>query len=217
MKIIIIGFLLFASGVTHAEMVSNDSIGNDPAKEKLCVSRSQHDIKGKAVPFLIDSIYIESARARHPDATFIAIIGISPQLIECFLREGTGRFEPDSMSPEQQFWHLPRPKQFEPGLNTDAGQNMARKACLDSYLAKATRTELDHTAMNFGVSEVRKNGKVYVENKNRTTIAGKKFDDYDIVASGTAFYKSTGPDLDAVHFACLFSPMLEIKAVQTKW
>ena len=214
MKIIIIGCLLFASGVAHAEMVSNDSIGNDPAMEKLCVSRSQHDIKGKAVPFLIDSRYVKSARASHADATFIAIRN---QLIECYLRKGTGKFEPASMSPEQQFWHLPRPKQFEPGLNTDAGQNMARKACLDSYLAKTTRTDLDHTAMNFSVSEVSKNGKVYVENKNRTTIAGKKFDDYDIVASGTAFYKSTGPDLDAVHFACLFSPMLEIKAVQTKW
>lgn len=194
-------------------MVSSDSISNDPAKEKICASRA----KGKAVPFVIDSRYVESIRARHPDATFIAIKGISPQLIECYLREGTGRFEPDSMSPEQGFWHLPRPEQFKPGLNTDVGQNMARKVCRDSYLAKANRTEFDHIAMNFVVSEVSKNGKVYVEGKNRGSIAGKKFEDYDIVSSGTAFYKAHGVDLDAIHFACLFSPMLELKAVQFSW
>lgn len=213
MKLTIICCLLLASSAANADMVSSDSIGNDPVKAKLCASRA----KGKAVPFIIDSRYVESIRADHPDATFIAIGGNSPQLVECHLREGTGRFEPNSMSPEQGFWHLPRPEQFKPGLNTDTGQNMAKKACLDSYLAKTSRPELDHTVMDFVVSEVRENGKVYVVGKNRNSIAGKKFEDYDIVASGTAFYKAHGVDLDVVHFACLLSPMLELRSIQFRW
>jgi hypothetical protein len=39
---------------------------------------------------------------------------------------------------------------------------------------------------------------------------------YDIIAKGTALYKSTGLNLDAHEFTCLFDPMLNIKAVEWK-
>jgi len=202
-KLLIFASLLLTPYLANAEMVLNDSIGNDPAKEKLCESRA----KGKAVPFEIDSSYVERERLNQPDATFIAIDGISPQLIECYLRQGTGRFEPASMSPEQSYWHTIKPKGFEPGINTDEGRNMAAKVCLEKFLAKSNRPDLDHS-VNYNVAEVGING-------NRALIAGKKAKRYDILATGTAFYKSK-PDLTAVKFTCLLSPSLKVKAIQFK-
>ena len=73
---VIFGLAVF-SGLARAEMVSSESISNDPVKEKLCAART----KGKAVPFEIDSKYVASARARHPDTTFVAIDGSNPQLV----------------------------------------------------------------------------------------------------------------------------------------
>lgn len=88
-----LGFgLLFFSCLAQAEMIRNDAIGNDPQKEELCASRA----KGKTVPFAINSRYLKSARSFNPDANFIAIDGISPQLVECHLRQGTGKYEPAS-------------------------------------------------------------------------------------------------------------------------
>ncbi|PYU68056.1 MAG: hypothetical protein DMG49_17020 [Acidobacteria bacterium] len=119
--LLIVSCLLFSTGIAGAQMLLNDSIGKDPAKEKLCALRT----KGKTAPFEIDSRYVPSARSFRPDATFIAIDGTSPQFVECYLRQGTGRFEPDSYSPEQSYWHLIRPKGFQPGINTQIGISMA--------------------------------------------------------------------------------------------
>jgi hypothetical protein len=50
----------------------------------------------------------------------------------------------------------------------------------------------------------------------RISIAGNTAESYDIMVHGNAFYKLPGPDLDEVNFTCLFSPMLELKAIQLK-
>jgi len=193
-------------------MVGNDSIGNDPAKEKLCASRVSKTHPGKRVPFEIDSRYVVSARSFHPDTTFIAIDGMSPQLVECFLREGTGRYEPDSYSPEQGFWHLIRPKQFEPGIHTSMGISMAANVCLKVVPAKIDRPNFDHSVYS-GVTEFSIGSPFYHPG---ALIAGKRAERYDIAVVGTSFYKSSGPDLVAVKFTCLLSPMLDVKAVQFK-
>jgi len=46
-------------------------------------------------------------------------------LVECFLCAGTGRYEPFSFSPEQSYWHLIKPKQFQPGYSTNEGERIA--------------------------------------------------------------------------------------------
>lgn len=207
-KTIMILGLIISFGIANAAMVSSDTIGNDPAKEKLCATRA----KGKAVPFEIDSRYVESARSMHPDSTFIAIDGMSPQLIECYLRDGTGKFEPASMSPEQAYWHLPRPTQFEPGINTQKGIAMAAKVCLDIAPAKINRLDFDHSVY-LSVVEISNGSPLYHPG---ASIAGAKADRYDIAVKGTSFYKSSGPDLAAVNFTCLLSPMLDVKAIQFK-
>lgn len=200
--------LLLFSGNATAQMVRNDAIGNDPAKERLCASRAN----GKTVPFEIDSLYVARARSLHPDAIFIAIDGVSPQLVECYLREGTGRYEPDSYSPEQSYWHLIKPKQFEPGINTPKGISMAANVCLQAARKKIDRPDFDHSVYS-AVVEVNIGSPVYHPGAQ---LAGKKADRYDVAVEGSAFYKSSGPDLTAIKFTCLLSPTLELKAFQLK-
>ena len=166
-----IGYLSVSTVAASAAMVSSDSISNDPIKVKLCAERA----KGTSTSFVIDSNYVEMSRRMHPDSTFIAIDGISPQLIECYLREGTGKFEPASMSPEQAYWHLPRPPQFEPGINTQEGRAMAAKVCLDTAPAKIGRLNFDHSALLF-VNEVPRGSSIHY--------VGVKADDYDIEVAG---------------------------------
>jgi len=201
--------LIVFAGSATAQMTRNDAIGNDPAKERLCASRA----KSQTVPFEIDSRYVTSERSSHPDATFIAIDGMSPQLVECYLREGTGRYEPASSSPEQSFWHLIKPKQFEPGISTPKGISMAANVCLNAARAKINRPNYDHSVYT-AVAEISLGGPKY---HAMAQIAGKTAQRYDIAVEGTYFYKSpSGPDLGAIRFSCLLSPMLELKGFAAK-
>lgn len=201
-KFFIICIFIFTSGLANAEMVSSDSIGNDPGKEKLCAKRAG----GKPVPFVIDSNYVERARSTHPDATFISIGG---QLIECELREGTGRFEPDSMSPEQEFWHLPRPEMYDANITGIGRDDMVYKVCTEAIEAaevKQTRLEFDHRVFMGGI----------IENGTSTPVAGKHSKQYDVLLMGKSFFKSSKPDLIAYNFSCLLTPMLALKAFEFK-
>jgi hypothetical protein len=206
--LIIAAVVLLSPSIAKAQMVRNEAIGNDPTKELLCASRAG----GKTVPFEIDSSYVARARSSHPDITFIAIDGISPQLIECYLREGTGRYEPATSSPEQSYWHLIKPKQFEPGINTPRGISKAANVCLEAAQAKINRPNFDHSVYS-AVVEVNVGSPTYHPNAQ---IAGKSAERYDIAVEGSSFYKSPGPDLAAIKFTCLLSPTLELKAIQLK-
>lgn len=207
-KLLVFLGLVVSAAIVHAEMISSSAIGNDPAKEKLCAKRA----KGKPVPFVIDSRYVKRARSSHPDSTFIAIDGMSPQLVECYQREGIGKYEPASMSPEGNHWHLPRPQQFEPGINTREGIDMAGKVCLEAAPAKIKRPNYDHSNYSL-VTEVSKGSPKY---RPGISIAGVKAKRYDIVVTGTSFYRTNAPDMKAVNFTCLLSPMLEVKSISLK-
>jgi hypothetical protein len=199
--------------LVQAQMVRNDSIGNDAAKEKLCASRVRaKGISGEIVPFEIDSRYVASSRSLNPDATFIAIDGSSPQLAECFLAWGTGKFEFASSTAENSNWHLIKPKQFEPGFKTRDGRSIAAKVCVKAAQVEINRPNLDHTAQ-FSAVEIDIGSPLYHPG---ALIAGKVAERYDIAVKGTSFYKSSGPDLAAVNFTCLLSPVLDVKAIQLK-
>lgn len=201
---IVCNLVLLATTAT-GQMIRNDSIGNDPAKERVCALRARKTLPAsKIVPFEIDSRYVARSRSLHPDATFIAIGG---QLVECFLRAGTGRYEPFSFSPEQSYWHLIKPKQFQPGYSTNEGERVALSVCLNAASSKTNRPDYDHNSY-FGPVEGPRRGS--------TVVAGKKIERYDIVLNGTLFFKSRGLDLAAINFTCLLSPMLEFKAIQFK-
>lgn len=205
-------FLLLAPVLAAAQMVHSDSIGNDPEKAQLCAARAKTTLSGSVAPFEIDSRYVARARKTHPDVTFIAIDGMSAQLVECYLREGTGRYEPASFSPEQSYWRLIRPKQFEPGINTNQGRGMAAKVCLEAAPSKLNRPNFSHSVYS-AVVEINLSGPRY---KPGLAVGSVKAERYDIAVEGTLFYKSAGPDLSPVNFTCLLSPMLEVKAVRFK-
>ncbi len=215
MSVVLSILLLLFSSLASAGMILNNAIGDDPAKEKLCADRAQRTVKGQTVPFEIDSAYVDRARSDHPDATFVVIDnGMSPQLVECFLRQGTGRFEPDSISPEQRYWHTIKPKSFDPGINTPEGEKMAANVCMKAVQSKPNRDGFDHIVYNSVIQVPRRATGAAIH--SGTLIAGKKAERYDIVVKGTSFYKSSKPDLTAVNFTCLLSPMLDVKAIQLK-
>jgi hypothetical protein len=213
---------------TTSGMIRSDSIGNDPDKERLCISRcQQHSFctNTKIVPFMIDPKYVARIRAWHPDVTFIATD--NGQLVECFLREGTGRYEPDGSSGDMPYWHLIKPPQFDPGINTVQGSNMAVNACLNVAKERISHPNFDHSVSS-SVVEINDTSTRLVNPQWAkehgldlhgytvgALIAGQKAERYDITIEGTSFYRpKSGPDLDAINFRCLFSPMLELKGFQ---
>jgi hypothetical protein len=204
-------FLVFVSVVANGQMVSNSTIQNDPAKETLCARRA----KVKPVPFLIDQNYAESTRAVHPDTTFIAEDGVIPELIECRVNGSTGKYEPDSLTSENSSWHLPRPQQFTPSIETAAGQIKAADVCLKAARDRVNREGFDHSfSPGAGVYEINLNVGPWYNPGVR--FAGMKAERYDIAVEGKLFYKSSGPDLDAVRVSCLLSPTFEVKSIQAK-
>lgn len=203
---------LLITNSAFSEMLLNSQIGNDPEKERVCEMRA----KGKKVPFEIDSNYVASARSMYPDATFIALDEGSPHLIQCNRSEATGKFQPFSWSPEQKFWSLIRPKGFEPGLNTNAGHDKVRKACKEVFLEKINRPNLERAIVDRFAKEIDKSKTIYWEKRKRNQIGGKQLERYDVFIDGTAYYQTGKIDLDAIPFACLFSPMLELKSFQLK-
>ncbi|MGA3082167.1 MAG: hypothetical protein ABSD44_12380 [Terracidiphilus sp.] len=204
------GLMVFASMIANGQMVSNSAIQNDPAKEALCAKRTNV----KPVPFLIDQNYVNSARAAHPDTTFIADDGIIPELIECRVNEQSGVFEMDSLGYEQySYWHLVRPEPFAPGNLSTAWQVQADDVCLKTAREKLNREGFDHSFGNTtDVNVITLNVSPWY--RPGVKVAGRKAERYDIAVVGELFYKSSGPDLTAFRAACLLSPALEVKAVQ---
>lgn len=200
---VIVVFLLFLTSTAVPQMVRNNRIGNDPIKERLCAARAGATLgTSEVMPFEIDSKYVARSRSGHPDATFIVV---HDQLVECYLLEGTGRFEPCCYSPEASYWHLIKPDQFKPGYYTNEGDRVALAVCLKSASSKTATPKFDHSS-HFSPFEA----------SSGTVVGGKNAGRYDIILKGSLFFKSTGPDLAATRFVCLLTPMLEFKAIEFK-
>ena len=208
--------LAFASAAASGQMVSSSAIQNDPAKESLCAKRAGV----KPVPFFIDQKYVDYVRTLHPDTTFIAADGVIPELIECRVSESTGLYDPDAMSSEvqmmseQSYWHLARPQEATPSIKTTAGQTKAADVCMKAAQQKADKDGFDH-GFNWETDVNEINLDVAPWFRPGVSIAGMKADRYDVAVEGELFYKSSGPDLEAVRATCLLSPMLEVKSVET--
>ena len=214
MRWLMIASLSFClAGIATGQMVKSDVIGNDPAKEQLCALRAKATRgTAKTVPFEVDSGYVARMRALNPDVTFIAIDGMSPQLVECFLSEVTGRFEANTFSPEQWFWHLIKPQQFQPPIGTHEADSVAGNVCRKGASPRITNPDFDHSVILL-VAEINIGSPT---NHPGILIAGKTAERYDVVVKGKAFYRPADPDLTAINFTCLLSPMLKLKAVQAK-
>jgi hypothetical protein len=200
-----------SNGIASGQMVANSAIQNDPAKEALCAARAD----AKPVPFVIDQNYVNSARAAHPETTFVAEDGIVPVLVECRANERTGVFEMDSLSYEEnQYWHLARPEPFAPEAD-QAWQGQADNVCFKAAREKVNREDFDHSFGNTTeVNVITLNVAPWYQPGVR--VAGMKAERWDIAVVGKLFYKSSGADLTAYRAVCLLSPGLEVKAVEAK-
>jgi hypothetical protein len=217
--------VVFAPGLLRGEMVPGDSIGNDPTKQKLCEERSKARFPGyTVVPFEIDKNYVARSRGvvpgfqGHSDTTFVAIensILGTTMLMECSVSIGTGQYGPQAFYQEGGTpWHPIKPPQFDPSISSQRGNEIAADRCREAARIRINRPNFNHSSVLGSAVEVR--AMRGVRYPVGGLIAGAKAERYDVVVTGTALYGSAGPDMLAIKFTCLFSPMLEVKAIQLK-
>ncbi|HVN17258.1 MAG TPA: hypothetical protein VMU05_00745 [Dongiaceae bacterium] len=202
-----------------AQMVRSDAIGNDPAKERLCIQRSANG--ARPTPFEIDAGYLARARKKHPDVTFFAYgRGGGAFLVECELREETGRFKWVSQTGSAWYWRSLEPVLID--IQTDPGRTIAIKTCSDAATTRATRLHVNfhhnvyikfdrvRTAVKRPPHSVRPR---WVEAGDE--IAGIKAEEDDGVVDGKAFYGPADPDYREVTFECLLSlDLTRLKAIK---
>jgi hypothetical protein len=209
--------LLMIHQVAEAQFINSHDLQQDPVRLKVCMTRAKVSVVGE---FEINVKYVDLIKQMNPDATFVIS---NDGLTECGMNPGSGKYSPLSTTGENWGWHFIRPERFKPGLGTAEGQAMAIKACGEAAKTKLNRPNFDHYSF-FMPREVRSGGTRYTS-KQAAIMAKGEFhlvDDrdlpvapYDIEVNGTEFYKTGDIDLTGISVLCLFSPMLEIKAVKT--
>jgi hypothetical protein len=109
-----------SSSHARAEMIRNDSIGNDPAREKQCASLIKWP-HTRSVPFEIDSTYLARSRSANREVTFIALENADTvQLVQCYVNPSTGKFGWGTMmgDVDRRIWRLINPEKSKPALET---------------------------------------------------------------------------------------------------
>jgi hypothetical protein len=212
-KVVCVVVVLLLAPIGYAQMIRSVALQQDMAKLNLCVDRARHGV-GLAiadqdlVPFEIDAGYVARARKEDPNVTFFATPGT---LYECKVA-GNGLYSAEFGSGESWFWHVIRPPSFQPSINSDAGAHLAADTCLKDVPQHADLPAFDHagyyTAHDVGYISPRVTAK-----PTRPTVGGVPVSSYDVEVNGVAYFKTSGIDLLMLEFTCLYSPMLELKAV----
>jgi hypothetical protein len=201
-----------------AQMVGGDAIGNDPAKERLCIQRSANG--ARPTPFEIDAGYLARARKEHPDATFFAYgRGGGATIVECELRKETGRFEWVTRGGSAWYWRSLEPVPID--IQSDPGRTIATKACGDAATAQAQLHANFHHSVYLKFDRVR-NAVNRPPHSVRPRwieagdeVAGVRAEEDDGVVDGKAFFAPADPDYREAIFECLLSPDLaRLKAIK---
>ena len=211
--------LILASIMLHiapyllAQMIHSNELQQDTAKLNLCIDRARHDHSlaignQDLLPFEIDTRYLARVRNTIPDVTFFATAG---SLYECEVA-GNGLYGPASVSAENWFWHIIRPPSFQPPINTLAGSQLAANTCLKDVPVHADLPAFDHAGY-FGAQDMGYISPHQTANHSPDSVAGVPVSSYDVEVTGVAYFKTSGIDLLILQYACLYSPMLKLKAV----
>ena len=215
--LILAGSLLMLQQEAQGQFIDSRDLQQDSEKLKVCMTRAKVTKVGE---FEINPKYIERVHQYNPDATFVIS---NDGLTECGMNGGTGKYSPLSTTGENWGWHFIRPQQFKPGIGTPEGQTIAIKACGEAAKAKLHRPNFDHYSF-FMPREMPRGVTHYTPQQaanmakgqfHMVTDGGLSVAPYDIEVNGTEFYKTGGMDLTGVSVLCLFSPMMEIKAIKT--
>jgi hypothetical protein len=211
-SVIVFAIILAFSPACRAQMIRSEDLIQDKAKLNLCIQRARHGVSlgignTDLVPFEIDKRYLDRVRQQDPNATFFAT---SMGLYQCGV-SGVGLYAPTSASGENWFWHVIRPPSFEPSINTPAGERLAANTCLKDVPQHADIPGFDHAGY-FGAEDMGYRSPP-PRDPSPPTVAGVAVSSYDVEVDGVAYFKTKGIDLLALDFVCLYSPMLELKAV----
>jgi len=213
LKLNVVYALILVVPMGRAQMIRSDALKQDTTKLNLCIERARHGHSltigdQDLVPFEIDADYLARARKAHPDVTFFATPG---SLYECEVA-GDGLYGPASASGENWFWHVIRPPSFQPPINTVAGSQLAAETCLRDVPRHADIPGFDHAGY-FGARDIGYMSSKSMAKPSRPTVGGVPVSSYDVEVDGAAYFKTSGIDLLMLQFTCLYSPMLELKAV----
>jgi hypothetical protein len=194
-------------------MIRSDALQQDAAKLHLCIDRARHGQSlsigdQDLVPFEIDARYVERIRKDTPDVTFFAT---ATALYECEVA-GNGLYSPAVSSGENWFWHVIRPPGFQPSINTIPGSRLAANTCLKDVPQHADIPAFDHAGY-FGAQDIGYISQKAVGKPNSPKVAGVPVSSYDVEVTGVAYFKTATIDLLMLDYVCLYSPMLELKAV----
>jgi hypothetical protein len=213
LKLEVVYALMLVVPVGRAQMIRSDALKQDATKLALCIKRARHGHSltighQDLVPFEIDAGCLARARKANPDVTFFAT---PSSLYECEVA-GNGLYGPASASGESWFWHVIRPPSFQPPINTVAGSQLAANTCLKDVPRHADIPGFGHAGY-FGARDIGYMSPKEMAKPSRSTIGGVPVSSYDVEVDGVAYFKTSGIDLLMLQFTCLYSPMLELKAV----
>lgn len=211
---IICGFTLVLTSLSNAEFINGESI-SDPEKIDICVSRATSKTKIKE-GFLINSKFVDVERRNYPDAVFAAINPENPQLVTCYTRKGTGRFEPASYynSSNKSYWRVIRPEN-PVDINLLSGQRMVAGICKTEVLKKINPQDIKNISINT-VNEVNRNAGVrYPIGFSVNNVKAVK---YDVISDGRLILNSSsnGIDNDVKEIKCLLDYSFKIKSIEIK-
>jgi hypothetical protein len=213
LNVVSVIFILLSLPASRAQMIRSATLQQDTAKLNLCIERARHGHSltigdQDLVPYEIDARYLAQAKHQNPDVTFFATPG---SLYECEVA-GNGLYGPASSSGENWFWHVIRPPSFQPSINTDAGSKLAANTCLKDVPEHADLPAFDHAGY-YGSEDIGYLSHKELAKPGRPSVAGVPVTSYDVEVTGVAYFKTGGIDLTMLNFSCLYSPMLELKAV----
>ncbi len=199
-------------------MVPSTQLKQDPANLNLCIARARHDpafginiSNEELIPFAIDMRFVNRERQEYPDVTFFAT---NRGLIECTVT-GLGKYGPMIRdSAVTWYWKslLPMPPRFKPSIDTSAGKQMAAQKCLKALHTHADLPNFDHAGYNepYSVGYI---GSDAGRNSSYPAIAGVSVSSYDVLVTGAAYFRTGTVDQVMLLYTCLYSPMLELRAV----
>jgi hypothetical protein len=213
--------ILMLSRYCCAQMVVSDQLKQDPVRLNLCIDRARHDRSfgigigtDELVPFEIDMQFVERVRKEYPDVTFFAT---TRGLIQCSVT-GIGKYGPMFFdNGERWFWKslIPIPPSFKPSIDTVEGRRIAEDRCLADLPRHADLTNFDHAGYDdpYTVGYLGSKGN---NDPNHPMIAGVKVSSFDVIVTGASYFKTDTIDQIMLLYTCLYSPMLELKAVGWK-
>jgi len=195
----------------HAEMIKASEV-NDREKQDICTSRTT--AKKRIDDFLIDSKYVGIVRSKHPDATFIAIEKGSPTLVTCYLREGTGKFEPALYqgTSNKDVWKVIKPEN-PIDIDTLEGKRLATKICKEAVITKLKDRNILKVTASTTNEVLNESG---VLHHIGTKVGANQARKYDILADGDIIFNesSNGIDKNTGKYKCLLDPSFKIKDIE---